>query len=192
MNIKIIFPDNKELFFKAGVTVGEAIGTWKKEALAYTIAVKINRIAVDLSYLLKENLTLDLIDISSNDGLAILRHSISHVMAQAVQDVFKGAKVSIGPSIEYGFYYDFEYKEPFTIDDFPKIENRMKEIIAANYPFIREDISREGAVKLFEKRGENYKVELINDLPEDVKEVSIYKQSGYIDLCRGPHIPSTV
>ena len=191
MDIKIIFPDNKEVSFKAGITAGEAIGTWKKEALAYTAAAKINRVAVDLSYIMKGDCTLDLIDISSQEGLAILRHSISHVMAQAVQEVFKGAKVSIGPSIEDGFYYDFEYKEPFTTDDFTKIENRMKEIIAANHPFFREEISRAAAVKLFKEKGEKYKVELINDLPADVKAVSLYRQGDYIDLCRGPHIPST-
>ena len=161
MDIKIIFPDNKEMSFEAGITAGEAVGIWKKEALAYTVAVKINRVAVDLSTILKEDSTLNLMDISSTDGLAVLRHSISHVMAQAVQDIFKGAKVSIGPSIEDGFYYDFEHEEPFTADDFPKIENRMKEIIAANYSFVREDISRGDAVKLFDKRGETYKVELI-------------------------------
>jgi threonyl-tRNA synthetase len=133
----------------------------------------------------------DNIDLSSKDGLAVLRHSTSHVMAQAVQDIFKGAKVSIGPSIDDGFYYDFEYKEAFTTEDFDKIEKRMREIIASDYPFIREDISRAAAVKLFEERGENYKVELINDLPVDVAEVSIYRQNDYIDLCRGPHIPST-
>jgi threonyl-tRNA synthetase len=133
----------------------------------------------------------DNIDLSSKDGLAVLRHSTSHVMAQAVQDIFKGAKVSIGPSIDDGFYYDFEYKEAFTTEDFDKIEKRMREIIASDYPFIREDISRAAAVKLFEERGENYKVELINDLPVDVSEVSIYRQNDYIDLCRGPHIPST-
>ena len=114
----------------------------------------------------------DNIDISSKDGLAILRHSISHVMAQAVQDVFKGAKVSIGPSIDDGFYYDFDYKETFTTEDFVKIEKRMREIIAADYPFIREELSRAAAVKLFEKKGENYKVELVNDLPAEVKVVS--------------------
>ena len=120
-----------------------------------------------------------------------MRHSTSHVMAQAVQDIFKGAKVSIGPSIDGGFYYDFDYKETFTTEDFVKIEKRMREIIAADYPFIREDISRAAAVKLFEEKGENYKVELINDLPADVTEVSIYRQNDYIDLCRGPHITST-
>ena len=191
MNIKIVFPDNKEISFNAGITAVEAVKTWKKETLAYTVAVRINKTLADLSYPVKEDSKLDLIDISSGEGLSILRHGISHVMAQAVQEVFPGAKVSIGPSIEDGFYYDFEYKDPITTDDFAKIENRMKKIIAADHPFIREEFSRSAAVKLFEERGESYKVELINDLPEDVKEVSVYKQGDYIDLCRGPHIPST-
>ena len=191
MNINIVFPDDKEISFDSVTTALEAVKIWKKETLSYIVAVKINKTPVDLSYPIKENSKLDLIDISSSEGLSILRHSISHVMAQAVQEIFPGAKVSIGPSIEDGFYYDFDYKEPFTIDDFAKIEKRMKDIIAADHPFIREELLREAAVKLFEERKENYKVELINDLPEDVKEVSIYKQGGYIDLCRGPHIPST-
>ena len=191
MNIKINFPDNEEKVFKAGITIAEAVITWNQTALVNAVAAKINGVSVDLSYVLKENSQVELIDISSKDGLAILRHSISHVMAQAVQDVFKGAKVSIGPSIDDGFYYDFDYKEPFTTEDFAKIEKRMKEIIASDYPFIREEVSRAAAVKLFEERGENYKVELINDLPPDVTDVSIYRQNDYTDLCRGPHIPST-
>ncbi|MGD0022922.1 MAG: threonine--tRNA ligase [Smithellaceae bacterium] len=169
----------------------EALSQWQKKALDSAVAVKVSGIAVDLSYILKEDSTISIIDISSPEGLSILRHSISHVMAQAVQDIFAGAKVSIGPSIEDGFYYDFEYKEPFTTDDFAKIEKRMSEIIAADYSFIREELSRAAAVKLFEKKGENYKVELVNDLPAEVKVVSVYKHDDYIDLCRGPHIPST-
>ena len=191
MDIKIIFPDKYEISFPAGTTVEDAISTWKKEALASTVAVKINGVAVDLSHPLQEDGTLFLIDVVSKEGLSILRHSISHVMAQAVQDVFTDTKVSIGPSIEDGFYYDFEYKEAFTTEDFARIERRMKEIVAANYPFTREEIFRAGAVKLFEEKGENYKVELINDLPADVKLVSLYRQGGYVDLCRGPHIPKT-
>jgi len=191
MDIKIVFPDNKEISFKKGITAAEAVKTWKEETLTYTVAVKINNKPSDLSCPITEHSKIDLIDISSGEGLSILRHSISHVMAQAVQEVFPGAKVSIGPSIEDGFYYDFEYKETFTIDDFAEIEKRMKAIISADHPFIREEMPREAAVKLFEDRGENYKVELINDLPDEIKEVSIYKQGGYIDLCRGPHIPST-
>ncbi len=191
MNIKITFPDNKKVDVKSGITAGEAVSLWNKEALASTLAVKVNGIAVDISRVLNEDTTIALVDTTSEEGLNILRHSTSHVMAHAVQDVFPGAKVSIGPSITDGFYYDFEYRETFTIDDFPKIEKRMKEIIAADYPFIREEMPRQKAVKLFAGRGENYKVELINDLPADVSTVSIYKDGDYIDLCRGPHISST-
>ena len=191
MTIKITFPDHQELSFNRSTPAAEAVSAWKKEALAHTVAVKINGIPADLSRPLDRDATIDLIDLSSTEGLSILRHSISHVMAQAVQDVFPGAKVSIGPSIEDGFYYDFEYHETFTTDDFPKIEKRMKEITKADNPFVREELSREAAVALFEEREENYKVELINDLSHDVKTVSLYKQGGYVDLCRGPHIPST-
>jgi len=191
MDIKIIFPDKSERTFPAGITAGEAIDVWKKGILASSVAAKVNGTAVDLSFALKEDATLAVIDIASREGLSILRHSISHVMAQAVQDVFKGAKVTIGPSIEDGFYYDFDYSETFTLDDFAKIEKRMKEIAAADYPFVREEIPRQKAVELFAGRGESYKVELINDLPDDVPVVSLYKDGDYIDLCRGPHIPST-
>ncbi|MCK7477862.1 MAG: threonine--tRNA ligase [Candidatus Moduliflexus flocculans] len=103
----------------------------------------------------------------------------------------RALKSAIGPSIEDGFYYDFEYAEAFTLDDFEKIEKRMKEIVATDYPFVREELSREKAVELFAQKGEDYKVELIRDLPADVSVVSIYKDGKYIDLCRGPHIPST-
>lgn len=191
MTIKITFPDHQELSFNRSTPAAEAVSAWKKEALTHTVAVKINGFPADLSRPLDRDATIDLIDLSSAEGLSILRHSISHVMAQAVQDVFPGAKVSIGPSIEDGFYYDFEYHETFTTDDFPKIEKRMKEITKADNPFVREELSREAAVALFEEREENYKVELINDLSHDVKTVSLYKQGGYVDLCRGPHIPST-
>ena len=191
MTIKITFPDHQELSFNRSTPAAEAVSAWKKEALAHTVAVKINGFPADLSRPLDRDATIDLIDLSSAEGLSILRHSISHVMAQAVQDVFPGAKVSIGPSIEDGFYYDFEYHETFTTDDFPKIEKRMKEITKADNRFVREELSREAAVALFEEREENYKVELINDLSHDVKTVSLYKQGGYVDLCRGPHIPST-
>jgi len=191
MDIKVTFPDKKEVLLPAGTTVGDAIEAWRKEMIPATVAAKVNGVSVDLNSALLGDAAISLIDIKTKEGLAVLRHSISHVMAQAVQDVFPGAKVSIGPSIEDGFYYDFEYKDSFTREDFAKIEERMKEIIAANYPFIREEVSRRQAVKLFEERGENYKVELINDLPTDVDIVSLYKQGNYIDLCRGPHIPST-
>jgi threonyl-tRNA synthetase len=191
MNIKISFPDNKVIEASAGISAGEAISLWNKSALASAVAANLEGLPADLSKVLDKDCSLDVIDINSDKGLDILRHSISHVMAHAVQDVFKGAKVSIGPSIEDGFYYDFEYEKPFTTDDFTKIEKKMGEIIKGDYPFIREELKRQDAVDLFSKRKEDYKVELINDLPADVKVVSIYKDGDYIDLCRGPHIPST-
>jgi threonyl-tRNA synthetase len=191
MNVKVVYPDKTEQTMPSGSTVAEAIGIWKKNGLDSAVAAKVNGVLVDLSFVLKENSVVDLIDISSKEGLSILRHSISHVMAQAVQDVFTGAKVTIGPAIEDGFYYDFEYAETFTLDDFEKIEKRMQEIVKADYPFIRKELSRDKAVELFAQKGEGYKVELIQDLPVDVSVVSIYQDGDYVDLCRGPHIPRT-
>ena len=191
MNVKVVYPDKTEQTMPSGSTVAEAIGIWKKNGLDSAVAAKVNGVLVDLSFVLKENSVVDLIDISSKEGLSVLRHSISHVMAQAVQDVFTGAKVTIGPAIEDGFYYDFEYAETFTLDDFEKIEKRMQEIVKADYPFIRKELSRDKAVELFAQKGEGYKVELIQDLPVDVSVVSIYQDGEYVDLCRGPHIPRT-
>ena len=191
MDIKVIFPDQSQQTQPAGVSVAEAIGSWKKEALATAVAASVNGASVDLNFALAEDAKVEPIDIASKKGLSVLRHSISHVMAQAVQDVFPGAKVTIGPSIEDGFYYDFEYAETFTLDDFEKIEKRMKEIVAADYPFVREELPREKAMELFAGKGEDYKVELIRDLPADVSVVSLYKDGDYVDLCRGPHIPRT-
>jgi threonyl-tRNA synthetase len=191
MNIKVVFPDENEQNFSAGVTAGDVLGNWQRDALNSAVAAKVNGIQVDLNFVLNENSTVEPIDVSSREGLSILRHSTSHVMAQAVQDVFKGVKVTIGPSIGDGFYYDFEYTETFTLDDFEKIEKRMKVIAAADFPFIREELPREKAADLFAQKGEDYKVELIRDLPADVTVVSLYKDGDYIDLCRGPHIPST-
>jgi len=133
----------------------------------------------------------DIIYFSSQEGLQILRHSTAHIMAHAVQDIFKDVRIAIGPAIENGFYYDFDYAQTFTPEDLEKIENRMNGIIAADYPFVRREISREEAISLFRKRGETYKIELLEDLPKDVEKVSIYSEGEFIDLCRGPHIPST-
>lgn len=121
--------------------------------------------------------------------LEALRHSCSHIMAQAVTELFPGVKLAIGPSIADGFYYDFDKKEPFTPQDLEKITEKMKEIIKKNYPFVRSEKSREEALKFFRKKGEKYKVELIQDM--DDEKVIIYEQGGFIDLCRGPHVKST-
>jgi len=190
-SIKIALPDGSTGTFPEGTTVREVVASWKPGILASTVAAKVDQALVDTSFKINKDTSLTPVDIGSKEGLGILRHSISHVMAQAVQDTFKNVLVTIGPSIEEGFYYDFEYAETFTPEDIEKIEKRMTELVAADYPFERREMTREAAVELFRGKGEAYKVELLNDLPADVKTVSIYTQGGYTDLCRGPHIPST-
>lgn len=189
--IKITLSDGRRLSCACGLTVKEAFAGWSEALPASTVAAKVNGIPVDLSAPLTADVTVGLIDAASPEGLSILRHSTAHVMAQAVQDTFPGVQVSIGPSIEDGFYYDFEYAESFTPQDLDGIETRMREIAEADYPFDRREVSRQEAIAIFRDKGENYKVELLDDLPEEIKKVSLYTQNGYVDLCRGPHLPST-
>ncbi len=127
--------------------------------------------------------------LESPQGLSILRHSAAHVMAEAVKDLFPSAKVTIGPDIENGFYYDFDFERSFTPDDLEKIEQRMAASVAANQPFVREEMSAEEAKSVFAAMGETYKLEIIDDLGAD--RVSIYRHGNFVDLCRGPHLPST-
>ncbi len=189
--IRIVLPDGSVGQCNQGTTIKEIIASWKKDMLRSIVAAKINNKPVDLSHPIEEPATISLINIDAKDGLEILRHSISHVMAQAVKDLFDGVQITIGPSIEEGFYYDFDYRENFTPEDLAKIEERMREIVAADYPFVRKEMPRQEAISFFRERGETYKVELLNELAEDLKTISLYGQGGYVDLCRGPHIPST-
>jgi threonyl-tRNA synthetase len=189
--INVRLPGGTNAQHPSGKTVKEILSSWNDEALKSAVAAKINGSLVDLSFSVHEDSSIEPVDISSKDGLEVTRHSISHVMAQAVQDIFEGVKVTIGPSIEDGFYYDFDYDETFTPEDLEKIEKRMQKIVSADHTFERRVVSRDEARALFEEKGESYKVELINDLPEEVKEVSLYSQGDFVDLCRGPHIPST-
>ena len=189
--IKITLKGGKEAFYPAGITVKEALAEPGGEKLLSIVAAKVNGVTVDLSHTLTGDAVVEPLAAASPDGLSILRHSMAHVMAQAVQDSFADVQVSIGPSIEDGFYYDFEYAAGFTPQDLDKIESRMREIAAADYPFERREVGREEAVDLFRRKGENYKVELLKDLPAEVKTVTLYTQNGYVDLCRGPHLPST-
>jgi threonyl-tRNA synthetase len=152
-------------------------------------ALRVNGEARDLSSTLEPGAELEPIYIDSEEGLEILRHSTSHVMAMAVKELFPEVKVTIGPAIENGFYYDFDYTRPFREDDLPKIQEKMKEIIDADYAFVRKEMKSSEAAAYFKSQGEEYKVELINDL--GVETVSLYTQGSFTDLCRGPHLPST-
>ena len=129
-------------------------------------------------------------DLDTDEGREILRHSTAHVLAQAVKRLFPEVKLAIGPAIENGFYYDFDKPEPFTLDDLGRIEEEMRRIVSENLPIVREEISRDDALALFRKMDEPYKLELIEDLPQD-EVVSVYRQGEFVDLCRGPHLAST-
>jgi threonyl-tRNA synthetase len=171
------------------LTAYQALEQAKVKSLERIVAVKINATARDLFAEVPDGAAIEPVYLESADGLEILRHSVSHVMAMAVQDLFPGVRVTIGPAIEDGFYYDFDYERPFRDEDLPAIEEKMREIINANLPFEREEMSSKEALRYFSNKGETYKVELIQDLGEEM--VSLYTQGSFTDLCRGPHLPST-
>ena len=154
------------------------------------VAAKINGKPVDLSATLSDGDELEIITLKDREGLEIYRHTCAHVLAQAVKNVYPTCNLAIGPVIDNGFYYDIDFKTPITQDDFAKIESEMAKIIKANTPIERFELPRKEAIKLMKKFGEDYKVELIEDLPEDAV-ISFYKQGTFTDLCRGPHLPST-
>ncbi|WP_302273290.1 threonine--tRNA ligase [Brachyspira aalborgi] len=154
-----------------------------------TIAAKFNGQEVDLTYIPETDGNLELIFTTTNEGLEILRHSTSHLMAQAVKRLYPNVQVTIGPAIKDGFYYDFDTDKSFTDEDLPKIEAEMKKIIKENIPVIRKIMTKKDAIEYFKKNNEPYKVEIIEDIDADT--VSFYEQGDFIDLCRGPHVPST-
>ena len=154
------------------------------------VCAKVNGALVDLSHALKEGDVLEIVTLKDKEGLQVYRHTCAHVLAQALKTIYPTCKLSIGPVIENGYYYDVDFVTPITQADLAKVEAEMKKIIKANAPIERFTLPREEAIKLMESYGEDYKVELIQDLPEG-EEISFYKQGNFTDLCRGPHLPST-
>jgi threonyl-tRNA synthetase len=190
-DITISIENGEAVTLAAASTVGEALSELlSNKQRKRTVAVSLDGNILDLASPLHSDATLELIQIGSEQGLEVLRHSTAHVMAEAVRALFgPDIKVAIGPSIENGFYYDFERKEPFTPEDFEQIESKMLEIVRTSSPFIRTEVSSSDAIKRFEAEGESYKVELIQDLNTD--SVTLYEQGAFTDLCRGPHVPNT-
>jgi threonyl-tRNA synthetase len=152
------------------------------------VAAQVDGALVDLSKPLERDTSISFISIRSRKGLDILRHSSAHVMAQAVKELYPSVKLTFGPSTDTGFYYDFDYHRTFTPQDLEAIEKRMAEIVEKNEPFVRREVSKEEAIEAFERMGESYKVEHLEDLPD---RVSLYRQGTFLDLCEGPHLPST-
>ncbi|MBR3481767.1 MAG: threonine--tRNA ligase [Neisseriaceae bacterium] len=187
---QITLPDGSVRSFDHPVTVFEvaqSIGTGLARA---ALAGRVDGKLVDTSYLIENNANLAIITDKDADGVEIIRHSTAHLMAYAVQELFPDAQVTIGPAIEDGFYYDFAYKRPFTLDDLAAIEKKMTELAKQDIPIERFELSRNDAVKFFLDLGEKYKAEIIQSIPEN-EVLSLYREGKFTDLCRGPHVPST-
>ena len=187
--IEMILPDGSKRQLENPMTVVEFAKSIGSSLGKATVGAVIDSVQVDPSYVIDKSGEIEIITNTSEKGIEIIRHSAAHIMAQAVQRLFPNTKVTIGPVVENGFFYDFDPERPFTEEDLAKIEEEMKKIVKENYPFERSEMSAEEAKKFFAEKGETYKVEIIDDLGVD--KVSIYKQEEFVDLCRGTHVPST-
>jgi threonyl-tRNA synthetase len=188
--IHVTLPDGAKRPLPTGATGADLAASIAKSLAKKAIALKLNGKVVDLSTPINADSAVEIVTPDSEDAIELYRHDCAHVLAEAVQQLYPGTQVTIGPAIENGFYYDFARDEPFTPDDLATIEAKMKQIIQRNEVFEREEWDRDEAIAFFEKKGEAYKAELIRDLPES-ETISVYRQGEWLDLCRGPHMPST-
>lgn len=188
--VAIKLPDGSVLEMESGVNGFDIANKISAGLAKAALAITVNGKTQDLSTPITTDATVTIITGKDKEGLHILRHSCSHVMAQAVKELWPDVQVTIGPAIENGFYYDFARKEPFTTEDFEKIEAKMHEIVKRDEKLERVVMPREDAIKFFNDKGEHYKAEIISDLPEG-EIISLYRQGDFTDLCRGPHVPST-
>lgn len=186
-SVRVTLSDGKSVEIRRGSRIYELASLLSVDG--GIIAAKLNGSPVDLSRALNEDCSVEWVSIDSPEGLDVLRHSTAHLMAQAVQSLFPGTQVTIGPTIQDGFYYDFKRETPFTPEEIAKIEHRMEELARANLKVTREEMPKAQAIEMFRRMGEDYKVSIIEGITED--PVSLYRQGDWIDLCRGPHVPST-
>jgi threonyl-tRNA synthetase len=188
--VSMQFPDGSKREYDAAMTGAELAESISKSLAKKAVAYAVDGIVRDLSDPLQNSGAIEILTREDPRALELIRHDCAHVLAEAVQELFPGTQVTIGPVIENGFYYDFAKNEPFTPDDLPVIEKKMREIIARNKPFTKEIWSREKARKIFAEKGETYKVELVDAIAEG-QDLKIYRQGDWYDLCRGPHMAST-
>ncbi|MBT4598632.1 MAG: threonine--tRNA ligase, partial [Methylococcales bacterium] len=186
----ITLPDGSKRPFDGVVTVMEVAQSIGSGLAKATLAGKIDGALVDASTVIEQDATLQLITAKDDEGVEVIRHSTAHLLAQAVKQLFPSAQVTIGPVIENGFFYDFSFERPFTPEDLLKIEKKMAELVAKNYPVTRDVKSRDEAVTFFRSIAEDYKAEIIESIPAN-EDLSLYTQGDFTDLCRGPHVPST-
>ncbi len=188
--IDLIFPDGSSRQFPDGVTGRDVAASISPSLAKRAVLIKLEDALLDLERPLEHGGRLQILDRGAPEALDVIRHDTAHVLAEAVQELFPGTQVTIGPNVEDGFYYDFARNEPFSLEDLPRIEQRMREIVDRDEPIRREVVDRDAAIADFEGMGESYKAEIIRDLPED-QTITVYHQGAWKDLCRGPHLPST-
>lgn len=186
----LTFPDGAARDYDAGVTALEIAKSISSGLAKKVLAAKLDGVLLDATHPIESDAKIELVTAKDPEGLELIRHDAAHVLAEAVQELFPGTQVTIGPVIENGFYYDFHRDEPFSEDDFAAIEKKMAFIINRNDKFVREEMDRDAAIKMFKEMGESFKAELIEDLPES-ETITVYRQGKWFDLCRGPHLPST-
>ncbi|MBL0231250.1 MAG: threonine--tRNA ligase [Moraxellaceae bacterium] len=185
----ITLPDGSQRTFDQAVTIADVAASIGAGLAKAALAGKVNGQLFDTSYLINEDIQLSIVTEKDSDGLEVLRHSCAHLLAMAVKELYPSVQVTIGPVIDDGFFYDFAFERAFTTDDLVKIEKRMEELAAKDTPVVRSLMSRDEAVAFFEKMGEQYKVEIISSI-DTQQDLSFYRQGDFIDLCRGPHVPS--
>jgi threonyl-tRNA synthetase len=190
MSVTITLPDGSQRRYDHPVTAADVAASIGPGLAKAALAARVDGKLVDTSYLIDRDARLALVTAKDPEGLEVIRHSCAHLLAQAVKALYPDAQVTIGPVIEDGFYYDFSYKRPFTPEDLEKIEAKMKELAAADYQVERRVMERDKAVDFFRAMGEAYKAEIIASIPAN-EDISLYGQGDFIDLCRGPHVPST-
>ncbi|MEM8687750.1 MAG: threonine--tRNA ligase [Pseudomonadota bacterium] len=188
--LNLTFPDGNSRDIESGLSGADVAASISKSLAKKAVAMKLNGELCDLSDPITHDAAIEIVTRDDEEALELIRHDAAHVMAQAVQELFPGTQVTIGPVIENGFYYDFARNEPFSPEDFDAIEKKMREIVQRNAPFTKEYWSREKAKEVFSEKGEAFKVELVDAIPEG-EDLKIYHQGDWFDLCRGPHMPST-
>jgi len=188
--VDLIFPDGSSRQFPDGITGRDVAASISPSLAKRAILIKLDGQVRDLERPIDHGGRLEILDRNAPEALDVIRHDTAHVLAEAVQELFPGTQVTIGPNVEDGFYYDFARNEPFSLDDLPRIEQRMREIVDRDEAIRREEVQRDAAIKDFESMGEKYKAEIIQGLPPG-ETITVYHQGAWKDLCRGPHLPST-
>ncbi len=189
--IKITFPDGNTKEFEKGVTGYQVADSISHRLAEDSLAIVINGLVKDLNLPLENNSAIKFLKFDDEQGKEVYWHSTSHLMAHAVQEIYPEAKFGVGPAIDNGFYYDIDINSRLTEDDLFKIEEKMKEISKQDNSFQREDLAKQKAVDFFRGKGDNYKLEILSEIDENSEDISIYKEGDFVDLCRGPHVPST-